>query len=228
MRNILLTLALTLGVTAANAQALGKPDAAAKAAVKSYVGTMTGDYLEARTASVFAGACHYNGELTTTGREAEMVWHIREGVWKGTSLAGLSALASLVSDANLQDETAARRTTLFIDAKATPAQFEAMSAALQVRYGSAFGKVVAVKRAPISFAHAGENYRVEAKGVTLLSVEAMPNHECCKQPNMVWYKPLIQIKDRKVGYTKESGIQDKTLGVTWTKHDQNTAFYGAF
>ena len=218
MRNLLLTLALTLSVAAANAQAPGKSD----------TGTLKGDYLEARTASVFAGACHYNGELTTTGREAEMAWHIREGAWKGTSLSGLSALASIVSDANLQDETAARRSTLYIDARATPAQFDALAAALQARYGSAFGKVVAVKRAPISFARTGENYRVESKGVTLLSVEAMPNHECCKQPNMVWYKPLIEIKDRKVGFTKESGIQDKTLGVTWTKNDQNTAFYGAF
>lgn len=218
MRNLLLTLALTLSVAAANAQAPGKSDK----------GALTGDYLEARTASVFAGACHYNGELTTTGREAEMAWHIRDGVWKGTSLAGLSALASIVSDANLQDETAARRATLYIDSKATPAQFEALSAALQARYGRAFGTVVAVKRAPISFVHKGENYRVEARGVTLLSVEAMPNHECCKQPNLVWYKPLIEIKDRKVGYTKESGIQDKTLGVFWNKAGQNTAFYGTF
>jgi hypothetical protein len=218
MRNLLLTLALTLSVTVANAQTIGKPDK----------GTLTGDYLEARTASVFAGACHYNGELTTTGREAEMAWHIRDGVWKGTSLSGLSAVASVVSDANLQDEAAPRRSTLYIDAKATPAQFEALSAALQARYSNAFGKVVAVKRAPISFAHTGESYRVEARGVTLLSVEAMPNHECCKQPNMVWYKPLIEINGRKVGYTKESGIQDNILGVTWTKNDQNTAFYGTF
>jgi len=218
MRNLLLTLALTLSVTAVNAQTPGKADK----------GTLTGDYLEARTASVFAGACHYNGELTTTGREAEMAWHIREGAWKGTSLSGLSALASIVSDANLQDETAARRATLYIDAKATPAQFDALSEALKARYGKSFGTVVAVKRAPISFARTGENYKVEAKGVTRLSVEAMPNHECCKQPNMVWYKPLIEIKDRKVGYTKESGIQDNALGVTWTKNDQNTAFYGTF
>lgn len=218
MRNLLLTLALTLSVTAANAQAPGK----------SEKGTLTGDYLEARTASVFAGACHYNGELTTAGREAEMAWHIRDGVWKGTSLSGLSAIASIVSDANLQDETASRRATLYIDAKATPAQFEALSGALQARYGSAFGTVVAVKRAPISFAHTGENYRVESRGITLLSVAAMPNHECCKQPNMVWYKPLIELNDRKVGYTRESGIQDKTLGVTWTKAGQNTAFYGTF
>ena len=29
-----------------------------------------GTYVEARTASVFAGACHYNSELVTAGREA--------------------------------------------------------------------------------------------------------------------------------------------------------------
>ena len=42
---------------------------------------ITGDYVEARTASVFAGACHYNGELTTTGREAELAWHVRATAW---------------------------------------------------------------------------------------------------------------------------------------------------
>ena len=89
-------------------------------------GSLTGDYVEARTASVFAGACHYNGELTTTGREAEMAWHIRDGAWNGISLSGLSALASTVSDANLQDETAVRHAVLYMDAKATPAQFTAL------------------------------------------------------------------------------------------------------
>ena len=37
--------------------------------------TIVGDYVEARTASVFAGACHYNGELVTTGRDAIMAWN---------------------------------------------------------------------------------------------------------------------------------------------------------
>jgi hypothetical protein len=214
----MLTLVLALSVGAA----------AAAPTEKSVKDSLTGDYLEARTASVFAGPCHYNGELTTAGREAEMAWHIRDGAWNGTSLSGLSALASIVSEANLQEETAARRAVLYIDEKATPAQFEALSAALQARYGKAFGTVVAVKRAPLSFTRSGETFQVEARGVTRLTVESMPNHECCKQPSLVWYKPLIEVTDRKVGYTKESGIQDKTLGVLWTKNGQNTAFYGTF
>src|SRR5579871_3348251 len=98
MRNLLLTAALAVSVGVAYAA----PVAPAKAG-------LTGDYVEARTASVFAGPCHYNGELTTTGRAAEMAWHVRDGAWKGVSVAGLSAVAAVVSEANLQEETAERR-----------------------------------------------------------------------------------------------------------------------
>lgn len=50
--------------------------------------SLRGDYVETRTASVFAGACHYNGELTTTGRDALMAWNVVSGSWRGVDLAG--------------------------------------------------------------------------------------------------------------------------------------------
>jgi hypothetical protein len=218
MRHLLTTLTL-LGTSAVTTLA---------APTGSVTNHITGDYVEARTASVFAGACHYNGELTTTGREAEMAWHVRDGVWNGTSLNGLSAVASIVSEANLQDEQATRKAVLYIDAKATPAQADALTAALKTRYAGSLGTVVEVKRVPITYTQKAETYRVEAKGVTKLAVDAMPNHECCKQPNMVWYKPLVELKDRRVGFTRTSGIADKTLGTAWEKNNQNTAFYGTF
>ena len=46
----------------------------ANKAAGNKVTKIAGDYVEARTASVFAGACHYNGELVTTGRDAIMAW----------------------------------------------------------------------------------------------------------------------------------------------------------
>src|SRR5665213_2307881 len=70
---------------------------------------IVGDYVEARTASVFAGACHFNGELVTTGHDAIMAWSISEGTWKGTSLAGVRAMAAVTCDANLLDEKAPRK-----------------------------------------------------------------------------------------------------------------------
>ncbi|HEY4330472.1 MAG TPA: hypothetical protein VGN88_12105, partial [Phycisphaerae bacterium] len=36
---------------------------------------ITGDYVEARTASVFCGACHYNSEILCAGRDGVMAWH---------------------------------------------------------------------------------------------------------------------------------------------------------
>src|SRR5438105_344124 len=80
---------------------------------------LNGDYVEARTASVFAGACHFNGELPTTGRDAEMAWHVTDGSWNGVSITGLNAMAAVTSDANLR-EAVGRRSVLYVDANATP------------------------------------------------------------------------------------------------------------
>lgn len=190
--------------------------------------SLSGDYVEARTASVFAGACHYNGELTTTGRDAEIVWHIRGGTSNGVDLSGLTAVAAITASDNLKDDSSSRRTVLYIDEKATGPQMKAFVGSLMVSYKGALGKVVAIKRVPIAFNRTGDSFKVEAKGVGKLIVAAMPNGECCKQPNLVWYQPLVNITDRKVGFTQESGIEDSTLGVSWTKLNQNTAFYGKF
>ena len=83
-----------------------------------------GDYVEVRTASVFAGACHYNGELVTTGRDAIMAWNVTEGTHNGVNLAGAKAIAVVGSQANLIDDQAVRKAELVIDA-ATDAQANA-------------------------------------------------------------------------------------------------------
>lgn len=216
MRNLILTTVLALSMGSAMAQA---PTAKNR---------LSGDYVEARTASVFAGACHYNGELTTTGREAELVWHVRDGAWNGTDISGLSALASVVAEANLQDVNAGRQSVLFVDEKATPAQATALTEALKSKFGKTLGTIVSVKQAPISFARKGSDFRVEVKGITKLAVDAMPDNACCKMPQLVWYKPLVEIKDRKVGLTKASGVKDATLKTDWSYQNQNTSFYGTF
>jgi hypothetical protein len=117
---------------------------------------------------------------------------------------------------------------VYIDAKASAAQAKALAAALSDRYGQALGSVAAVKRAPITFRHDGTGFRVDAKGIGRMSVDALPDHACCTQPHLVWYQPLVPLTDRRVGYTRESGVHDATLDTEWSKEGQNTAFYGAF
>jgi len=187
-----------------------------------------GDYVEARTASVFAGACHYNGELVTTGRDAVMAWKIASGSANGINLAGVKAMAAISCESNLSDDGAGRRSEITIDNQASDAQAAAMVQLLSGRCGKALGQIVAVRRGPVSFQHVLGQYEVNVVGFASLSVAAMPNDECCKQPNLVWYSPLIQLNGRKVGYTRTAAYAAGTLGDCWQRADENSAFYGSF
>src|SRR4051795_2723101 len=95
--------------------------------------SVTGTYVEARTAEVFAGACIMNGEAATTGREALMAWKVDRGQVNGVTLDGLSVVAALAADVNLGiheiggDQTTARA-AVFVDSRATPAQRKALVA----------------------------------------------------------------------------------------------------
>src|SRR6188472_4158686 len=74
--------------------------------------SLRGDYVEVRTASVFAGACHYNGQVTTAGREATMAWNVTSGKWQGIDLTGVRVMAIISSDSNLGDKDAARQSEI--------------------------------------------------------------------------------------------------------------------
>jgi hypothetical protein len=189
--------------------------------------SLRGDYVEVRTASVFAGACHYNGEVVTTGRDALMAWNVTSGKWQGVDLSGLRAVAIVTSDANLSDNDAARLSEIIIDSQASRAQSQAMIEALKTKYAAALGNVVTVRRAPISFEHKGRSYAVAADDAAI-NVEAMPNDLCCKMPNLVWYSPLVGLENRKVGYTARAVYSGKAIGTPWSRSGENSAFYGSF
>src|SRR5215211_7464452 len=112
--------------------------------------SMRGDYVEVRTASVFAGACHYNGEVVTTGRDAMMAWNVTSGKWQNVDLSGVRVLAIVSADANLGDGNAARQSEIIIDSNASRTQVLAMINALKEKYASSLGKIVEVRSAPIS------------------------------------------------------------------------------
>ncbi|MFN2579040.1 MAG: DUF1326 domain-containing protein [Pyrinomonadaceae bacterium] len=188
---------------------------------------LRGDYVEVRTASVFAGACHFNGEVVTAGREAIMAWNFAAGSWKGTNLAGVRVIAVVVSDENLSNQTAAHRSEIILDQSANHDQKVAIVEALKSRYATVFGEIVSVRSAPISFRHEGKSYEVSSAEAAI-NVEAMPNDLCCKMPNLVWYDPLVQLGQRKVGYTIKALYSGHGVGNTWERDGENSAFYGSF
>lgn len=189
--------------------------------------SLRGDYVEVRTASVFAGACHYNGEVVTTGRDAMMAWNVSSGKWQGVDLAGVKVMAVVSSDANLAEDNAARRSEIIIDSQASRTQALAMVNALKEKYAASLGKVVEVRSAPVSFERNGRTYAV-ATNDAAINVEAMPNDLCCRMPNLVWYTPLVGLENRKVGYTSKALYSGRVVGEPWSRSGENSAFYGSF
>jgi hypothetical protein len=204
-----------------------RPSTPQPAAVAPADTKITGDYVEARTASVFAGPCHYNGELVTTGKDAVMAWSFADGSYHGTSLAGVRVMAAVTSDANLGDDHAARRSELLVDPAATDAQVAAVRALLADKCGDELGQIAKVSRGSISFAHNSEGYIVEAAGFGSMLVQPMPDDSCCVQTNLVWYTPLAPLDHRKVGFT-ETASYAGSIADRWERHGENSAFYGAF
>ena len=190
--------------------------------------SVKGDYVEVRTASVFAGACHFNGEVTTTGRDALMAWNVRSGQWRGVDLSGIRVVAIVSADENLSDNSAARRSEIIIDKGASHSQAAAMLDALKTRYASSLGKIVAVRSAPVSFNHTARSYSVAAGQLAAIDVEGMPNDLCCKMPNLVWYSPLVSLENRKVGYTSRAAYAGNAVSDPWQRAGENSAFYGSF
>lgn len=185
-----------------------------------------GEYVEARTASVFAGACHYNGERVTEGRSVVMAWNVTGGSFNGVDLTGVKIAAAVVCDDNLAEPAAARKSEIVVDAK-TDQQSTAAAAWVKAKIGDGLGSLTSVRRSAVSFRHDADEFVISAKGLGEMDVQPMPDNACCSQPHLVWYQPLMPLKQRRVGYTEQAAYTGHA-GDPWQRSDENSAFYGTF
>lgn len=208
------------------AMSVGVSVAAMRPASPVMDGAVTGDYVEARTCSVFAGACHYNGELVTTGKDAVMAWSFAGGSFHGVDLTGVKAMAAVTSEENLGETSAAdRKSELAVDSRATPEQVAAVADLLRAK--GVLSNVVAVRRTPVTFTHGDQGYIVRAEGFGAMDVLYRPDNSCCVQPNLVWYEPMTTLEHRKVGFTQEASFEGKRWD-PWVRRGEDSAFYGKF
>ena len=190
---------------------------------------IAGEYVEARTASVFAGACHYNGEYQTTGHDAVMAWSIEGGSWKNVDLSNVRVAAAVSSDSNLAETLVPHRCEIQIDPSASESQAKAVVDWLQYTCGPAIGHIAIVRRGQVTFRKDGEHTTFMAEGFASADVKSM--HESrvlASSTNLVWYAPLSPLPHRFVGYTVEAKYSAGTLSDQWDRADENSAFYGHF
>jgi hypothetical protein len=55
-------------------------------AAPAFAGSVRGEYVEARTAEVFAGGCVMSSQAETMGKSAVLAWHVTQGVYDGQKL----------------------------------------------------------------------------------------------------------------------------------------------
>jgi len=193
--------------------------------------TLNGTYVEARTSEVFAGACVVNGEAGTTGREALLAWKVDDGRFNGVPLGGLSIVAAVSGDANLSvheigGETANTRTALFVDARATDAQRNALVAMAKTLASGVVGTVAEVTPAAIEFVDGAHDVRVAAKTLRLTVEKHMVHDASCG--NKLWFEPLSSVHHAEMGVAVENAFSGTSLGTKWSDPNKRSGFFGTF
>lgn len=188
----------------------------------------SGWYVEARTAAVFAGACHYGAQSTMLGREALRVWHVTSGAYDGVDLAGLDVAVLVRGNANLAEATTQRESWIFVEESASDARARAAQRWLVAQDARALGTLREVRRVELVTELGEERYRVLAPGVFELTGAALPDRACCAMPQQVWYRPFTALEKPLVGLDEEFRVTAKDLGIVFSRPDENGAILGRF
>ena len=193
--------------------------------------SVTGTYVEARTAEVFAGACVMNGEAATTGREALLAWKVDRGQVNGVTLDGLAVVAALASDTNLGiheigGESTPARAVIYVDSRATAAQRKALVAMVRFLSGKLIGSVVQETAAPIQFADNGHQISVSTDTMKL-AVGKHLNHEA-SCGNKQWFNPLTRVERAEMGTTDQNEFSAAILQTKWSDPNKRSSFFGTF
>jgi hypothetical protein len=205
---------------------LGSPLLAADAASSS----LSGGYVEARTADIYTGPCFANSEVNLTGKEAVLAWQVDRGSWQGVPLEGLSVVAVVASDATLGDPYADphSRSVLVVDERANEAQRAALVEMARSLGGDLLRDTVAIETAPVQFdaGHHGQG-SVQAGNVSLRTRSLHEGDHLCGNEEL-YYPPLAAGVEAHPAVTLEHTWSGSGLGKSWKSPGKRSAFVGTF
>ncbi len=204
-----------------------------QAAMAGGRGRVTGDYVEARTAEVFAGGCIMNSEAETMGRQAILAWRIASGTFDGVQLDGLTVVAAVAGDRNLgMREMGGEAPTIVkaiitVDPRANAAQRDALVALVRELSGGLISDVVKVESGPVRFAATSKYVEVSVPD----TLELVVNKEMKHDPScgaMQWFKPFAPLMQSAMGTAEAHSFSGSGLGTRWSAPDKRSAFWGTF
>jgi len=205
---------------------------AASPAMAGSNAVITGDYVEARTAEVFAGGCIMSSEAETIGRQAVLAWRIRNGRFNDVALDGLAVMAAVSGDRNLGIREiggaapAWVKASVIVDERATTAQRNALVGFVKAASGALIDEVVEVKTAPIRFAASAHQIEVAGADARLVVQRHMHHDPSCGA--MQWFHPFSAGADAALGFTDANSFSGTALGTKWSHPNKRSGFVGTF
>jgi hypothetical protein len=198
--------------------------------------SISGDYIETRSADVWTGACVANGEMNLVGDQAILAWRVNKGEWKGVSLDGLSVVAVVKANATLGDQynnPYPAKAVMIVDEKACGGQPKALVEFAQSMAGELLKNVVRVEVAPISVEVAGEHGHyattmVRAGNIAGIQTRAIngKDHLCGNEE--VFYRPLAEMTHSMPAVAELDQFDGAGLNVSWRVSGKRSAFVGTF
>jgi hypothetical protein len=193
---------------------------------------ITGDYVEARTAEVFAGGCIMSSEAETIGRQAVLAWRIRSGRFNDVALDGLSVMAAVSGDRNLGIREiggaapAWVKASVIVDERATASQRDALVGFVRAASGALIDEVVEVRTAPIRFDASAHQIEVSGAGARLAVQRHIHHDPSCGA--MQWFHPFSAGADASLGFTDVNSFSGTALGTRWSHPNKRSGFVGTF
>jgi hypothetical protein len=198
--------------------------------------SVSGNYIEARTADVYTGPCFANGEVEQVGHEAVFGWKINNGTWDGVDVAGLSVVGVVRAEhtlGNIAEPVNRAKAVVIVDSRATAEQAKALVNFAKHQAGDLLKDIVQIDTAPIEFTlkdndvHNGAA-KLTAGSLAEIQTRAMvAGDQHCGNED-VYYPPLNQTDHAMPAYSLENTYTGTGLDETWHSRLRRSAFVGTF
>jgi Protein of unknown function (DUF1326) len=200
-----------------------------------HAATISGDYLESRSADVYVAQCFANGEVGLVGDQAMLAWHIRQGSWQGQKLDGLTVVAAVKAKATLGDpyhNPLPAKSVLLVDDHATAAQRTALRDFAQHMGGELLANVTEVIPTTIEMqtgegSHHGHAL-LRAGDIAAIETRSLSDKDHTCGNETTFYPPLTQLSHSMPAVAVTDSYQGPGLGVSWSYSGKRSAFVGSF
>ncbi len=198
--------------------------------------TISGDYMESRTCDIYTGPCFANGQVGLTGKEAILAWSVRQGQFEGVDLSGLKVIVAIQAadtlgfGGGLKVNPYPIRSVVIVDELANQKQRDALVSFARHQAAKVIGDTTRVVSSPIEMNvdHFRQSSKLAAGKWVSLETRKLGSGDCVCTNEMVFYPPLVELRDYRPAYTLVGGYAGPGLGSQWTNPNTRSAFTATF